>query len=54
MFADAVFDQNQYFTEVLTESSSLAISHLVPVKKSQHPSTSGLLYLENDFVPIEN
>jgi hypothetical protein len=27
MFADAVVNQNQYFTEILTELSSLAISH---------------------------
>lgn len=33
MFADAVFDQNQYFTAVLTESSSLAISHLYACEK---------------------
>lgn len=57
MFADAVVDQNGYFTEILTEWSSLAILHDYflknqPIRKSQHPSTSALLYLEMITVPI--
>ncbi len=52
MFADAVVDES----ERVTESLSLAIlqDYLKKqlVKKSQHPSTRALLYLESDRVPI--
>ena len=42
MFADAVVDES----ERITESSSLAILYLVPIRKSQHPSTRAVLYLD--------